>query len=88
MKLYSQGYAFTMTNYLRKKEIDQSWGNYNEKEIKSSICCLQNSIFRNNNVENGQVVYRAIKIFRFPEYKPKSKFYFREFLSTSTKKDF
>ena len=36
MKLYSQGYAFTMTNYLRKKEIDQSWGNYNEKEIKSS----------------------------------------------------
>ena len=91
MKVYSWGYAFLMTKYLRTKEIDPNynWGKFNEKEIKSSICCLQNSLFRNHNVENGQVVYRAIKIFRFPTYiKEKSKFYFREFLSTSTNEKF
>ena len=91
MKAYSQGYAFIMTKYLRTKEIDSCayYGKFNEKEIKSSICCLQHSLFRNNNVTNGQVVYRAIKIFRFPtNIKEKSKFYFREFLSTSTNRNF
>ena len=91
MKVYSQGFAFIMTKYLRTKEIDSStyYGKNSEKEIKSSICCLQNSLFRNNNVTNGQVVYRAIKTFRFPTYiKEKSKFYFREFLSTSTNRNF
>jgi hypothetical protein len=91
MKAYSEGYACLMTKYLRTKEIDPSFnvGNFTEKEIKSSICCLQNSLFRNKNVTNGQVVYRAIRTFRFPTYiKEKSKFYFREFLSTSTNEKF
>ena len=91
MKAYSQGYAHLMTKYLRTKEIDPSFnpGNFSETEIKSSICCLQNSLFRNKNVTNGQLVYRAIRTFRFPNYiKEKSKFYFREFLSTSTHEKF
>ena len=91
MKLYSHGFAFQMTKYLRTKEIysNNYYGTFSEKQFKSSICCLQYSIFRNNNVKNGQVVYRAIKFFRFPTYIPlKSKFYFREFLSTSKNKKF
>lgn len=91
MKLYSQGYAFNMTKYLRTKELNPYCNLYSlsEKEMKSSICCLQHAIFRNKNVANGQVVYRAIKIFRFPNHiKEKSKFYFKEFLSTSTNEKF
>ena len=91
MKLYSHGYAFQMTKYLRTGSMDKSsyYGSISEKEMKSSICCLQHAIFRNSNVKNGQVVYRAIKTFRFPTYiKINSKFYFREFLSTSTNEKF
>ena len=91
MKLYSYGFAFVQTKYLRTGEIDNFnyYGNLTEKDIKSSVCCLQHAIFRNNNVKNGKEVYRAIKTFRFPTYiKEKSKFYFREFLSTSTNRQF
>ena len=56
--------------------------------IQSFICCLQNSLYKNKNVEEGVIVYRGINKLKLPnDIGIGSKFYFREFISTSRKED-
>ena len=92
IRVYSSVYYGFITEYLRTgKILDKFYGcsGFTESQLKSFICCLQKAIYRNKNVKNGQIVYRAIRTFRFPlVIKVGDKFYFREFLSTSTQKQF
>jgi len=69
-----------LNNYLRTKTVEL----FSEKELKSWICCLHNAIKHGNNkVQNDIEVYRGINR-QFPEeIGIGSKFYFREFISTS-----
>ena len=80
MKLYTSPDNKFINNYLRTKTIEL----YSEPEIKSWIFCLHNAIKNGKNkVENGRHVYRGINL-KFPEeIGIGSKFYFREFVSTS-----
>ena len=60
-----------------------------ETDLKSWIYCLQKSLSNYKNVEEDTIVYRGIKIFKFPpDIGVGSKFYLREFLSTSKDKLF
>ena len=92
IRIYSSIYFGFITEYLRTgKILDKFHGfsGFTELQLKSFICCLQKAISRNKNVDNGQIVYRAIRKFRFPyAIKVGDKFYFREFISTSTQKSF
>ena len=92
IRVYSSIYYGFIQEYLRTGKVLDKFSGYSgftESQLKSFICCLQKAIFRNKNVKNGQIVYRAIKTFRFPHtIKVGDKFYFREFLSTSTQKSF
>ena len=81
LKLYSSDYYKYINNYLRFKEINK----FTEKEIKSWICCLQLALKNNINVKDNTIVYRGVEKYKFPsEIGVGSKFYFREFISTST----
>ena len=84
LKLYSSQEYKIINNYLRKRTVEK----YSEEEIKSWICCLHNSIVNGNNrVENDTTVYRGTNI-KFPEeIGIGSKFYFREFISTSLRRE-
>ena len=69
IRVYSSIYYGFIQEYLRTgKVLDKFYGysGFTESQLKSFICCLQKAIFRNKNVKNGQIVYRAIKTFRFP----------------------
>ena len=58
---------------------------FNEEQIKSAICCIQNALKNNINVENNITVYRGVA-FKFPaNINVGSQFYFSSFISTSTK---
>ena len=81
LKLYSSDYYKYINNYLRFKEINK----FTEKEIKSWICCLQLALKNNINFKENTIVYRGVEKYKFPsEIGVGSKFYFREFISTST----
>ena len=92
IKIYSSIYYGFITEYLRTgKVLEEFYGfkGFTESQLKSLICCLQKALFNNKNIKNGQVTYRAIKNARFPqEIKIGSKFYFREFMSTSKQEKF
>lgn len=61
---------------------------FNEAELKSWIRCLQLALSRNKNVDENTVVYRGVKV-KFPKnIGIGTKFYLKEFLSTSTEKNF
>ena len=52
--------------------------------IKSFIFCLQEALRKNKNVKDGTIVYRGIKEIKLENnIGIGSKFYFREFISTS-----
>ena len=76
LKLYSQ--ASTINNFLRNPQ-NPSIDN------KSNVWCLHKAITQNtNNVPNGTLVYRGV-CFKLPnDLGVGQKFYFPEFLSTST----
>ena len=76
LKLYSQ--ASTINNFLRNPQ-NPSIDN------KSNVWCLHKAITQNiNNVPNGTLVYRGV-CFKLPnDLGIGQKFYFPEFLSTST----
>ena len=80
INLYTSQENIIINNYLRTKAIET----YSESEIKSWICCLQNALkSMRNNVGNETVVYRGINL-KFPkEIGIGSRFFFREFVSTS-----
>ena len=77
LKLYSQ--ASSINSFLRNPS-----GNDNP-ESRSNVWCLHKAITQNvNNVPNGTMVYRGV-CFKLPNnIGVGTKFYFPEFLSTST----
>lgn len=82
-------YKFISSYMLNKKILDNSnklnkrFKGFNQNELNSWICCLQNAIKINKNVANGTKVFRGIK-YKFPDkINIGSKFYFPEFLSTT-----
>ena len=84
LKFYSSNNYKYINNYLRFKEINK----FTEKQIKSWICCLQLAIKNNKNVKDNTIVYRGIEKYKFPsQIGVGSKFYFREFISTSKRID-
>ena len=86
LKLYSSDYYIIINNYLRSQTIDKL-SIFTEDEIKSWVCCLQLALKRKTGVKDNTVVYRGIKHFKFPqEMGIGSKFYMREFFSTSIDK--
>ena len=92
IRLYSSVYFGFINEYLRTQKILEKFRGFegfSEDQLKSWICCLQLALSRNKNVKDGTIVYRGVKKNKFPsDIGIGSKFYFREFLSTSTKKKF
>ena len=94
IRLYSSNYYVFINEYLRSEKIlDKIKKNgkdmlgFSESEINSWVHCLYLALRNNKNVRNGTVVYRGISKYRFPsEIGIGSKFYIREFVSTSLKK--
>ena len=84
IRFYTSNQYKYINNDLRKREISL----YTENFLKSWICCLYETLSRNRNVKNGTIVYRAMGNKFQNEFGVGSKFYFREFLSTSTNLDF
>ena len=61
---------------------------FTKSQLNSFICCLQHALFNNKNIKDGTISYMGIKL-RFPkEIVVGSKFYFRNFISTSIREDF
>ena len=92
IRLYSSVYFGFINEYLRTQKVLDNFRNhkgFTEDQLKSWICCLQIALSRNKNVKDGSIVYRRVKKNKFPsDIGIGSKFYFREFLSTSTYKKF
>ena len=92
IRLYSSVYFGFINEYLRTQkvlDVFRKHKGFSEDQLKSWICCLQLALSRNKNVKDGTIVYRGVKKFKFSsDIGVGSKFYFREFLSTSTKKKF
>ena len=86
IRLYTSDYYRYINNYLR----DQNSLNKNiftEEEIISWIYCLQLALTRNINIEDDIIVYRGLKNRKFStNIGIGSKFYLREFVSTSKKR--
>ena len=80
LRFYTSDNYIYLNNYLRDKIVDK----FTEKQIQSFAYCLQLALSRNKGVKENTIVYRGIKKFKFPEeYVKGSKFYFKEFISTS-----
>jgi hypothetical protein len=86
IKVYTANdYFRDINNYLRNKTAEIKMPI--KKHIKSFIYCLQELLKNKNNVEEGTIVYRGIKNCKLPkDIGTGSKFYFREFISTSLNK--
>ena len=83
MRFYTSNEHRYLNDYLRSEKIDK----YTEDQIQSLTCCLQLALNRNKGVEDDTIVYRGISNYRFPEeIKIGTKFYFKEFISTTTNK--
>ena len=80
LRFYTSNYYKYINNYLREKNIE----NFSEEQLQSWICCLQVALRNNIGVKDDSIVYRGIKYSKFPsDIGIGSKFYFREFISTS-----
>ena len=92
IRLYSSVYFGFINEYLRTQKILNEFRGFsglNKELLNSWIYCLQNEIFKLKNVQDDTIVYRGIKNFKFSqEIGTGSKFYFREFLSTSKNRQF
>ena len=91
LRFFSSNYYHYINDYLRDENVLKNVNKYNlfnERQIKSWICCLQLALKRNKNVKNNILVYRGIRNYKFPkEMKKGDKFLFREFVSTSLNKN-
>ena len=86
IRLYTGDDFRYINNYLRSKELYPEL--FSERSIRSWIFCLQLALKRNKNVEENTIVYRGINGRKFPsEIGIGSKFYFREFFSTSIEEE-
>jgi hypothetical protein len=92
IKLYTSVYFGFINQYLRERTVlkdFRGFSGFTEQQLNSWICCLHLALSRNKNVKDDTIVYRGIKKYKFSsEIGIGSKFYFREFLSTSIKKEF
>ena len=92
IRLYSSVYFGFINEYLRTQkvlDVFRKHKGFSEDQLKSWICCLQLALSRNKNVKDDTIVYRGVRKFKFSsDIGVGSKFYFREFLSTSTDKKF
>lgn len=90
-RVYTSIYYVFLSEYMRKGEVLESYHSlkgFSKSLLDSFICCLQNALFKNKNVKDGTITYKGIKL-RFPkDITVGSKFYFRNFVSTSIKEDF
>ena len=91
IRLYSSVYFGFINEYLRSKKVLKTFREhtgFSENQLKSWIFCLHLALSRNKNVKENTVVYRSVKCKFSEDIGIGSKFYFKEFLSTSTKKEF
>ena len=90
IRLYSSSYFPAINEYLRNRDTKTGkLKGLTESQLKSWICCLHLELKNNKNVKENQIVYRALRDRKFPsDIGIGSKFYFREFISTSTRKKF
>ena len=90
IRLYSSEYYKFINEYLRTEKILDNYNGligFSQSEIKSWICSLHLALKKNKNVANNTIVYRGVSPFKFPlDIGIGSKFYFREFVSTSLNK--
>ena len=87
IRLYSSCYYSHINEYLRNQKILNT-NVFNLNHIESWIYLLHLSLSRNYNVKNDTIVYRGVKLNFPPNIQIGSKFYFKEFISTSIKRDF
>ena len=87
IKVYTDNNYFRdINNYLRNKTAEIKMPI--KKHIQSFIYCLQELLKDKKNVEEGTIVYRGINNYKLPkDIGTGSKFYFREFISTSIDKE-
>ena len=92
IRLYSSIYFKFINEYLRNRVVLKNFGQLKgltETQLNSWIYCLQKALLNYKNVKDDTIVYRAIRYFKFPpNIGIGSKFYLREFLSTSKDKNF
>ena len=91
IRLYTSVYFGFINEYLRTEmplSTFRGFKGFTAEELNSWICCLQLALSRNKNVKDGTIVYRGAKLKFSSDIQINSGFYFREFLSTSTKKEF
>lgn len=85
LRVYTSSCYKFLAEYLR----DGIIRGFSKSQLNSFICCLQNALFNNKNIKDGQITYSGIHKLRFPkEIIVGSKFYFRTFLSSSINKSF
>jgi hypothetical protein len=85
---YSSEYYREINNFLRNEKASLCF--LRKEEIISVVCCLHKALQkkRRNKVKKNTIVYRGINKFKFSEdIGIGSKFYFREFYSTSLSKE-
>ena len=81
VNLYTSNDYKYINNYLREGTVTGT--KYNEKQIKSWIWCLHNSLTKKSNVSNSSIYYRGVTR-KFPDNLGiGSKFIFGEFTSVS-----
>ena len=81
IKKYTGDDYWCLNDYLRQGDINR----FSKKELKSWAYCLHSSLqFRTSNVNNGTVVYRGVSLPAPSDWKVGKRFYFAEFISTST----
>ena len=81
IKKYTGDDYWCLNDYLRQGDINR----FSKKELKSWAYCLHSSLqYRTSNVSNGTVVYRGVSLPAPSDWKVGKRFYFAEFISTST----
>ena len=95
IRLYTSQFYAILNNYLREKKLENRLfiednledKKINEEYIKSWIYCLHLAIGRNSNIKDNTIVYKSISSYYFSsDIGIGSKFFFREFFSTSLSK--
>ena len=90
LKVYTSPDYKYINNYLRTKKIkvrEEDEEKYNEKQLRSWTCCLNSALGHlEKNVDDNTIVYRGIDCKLPDNFREGSKFYFREFISTSQEK--
>ena len=83
IKFYSSDYYRPLNKYMLNKGISTT-SSFNQIQLDSAICCLQNVLKKYVNVDNDTIVYRGMP-YKFPgNIGVGSQFYFSPFVSTST----